>query len=149
MICSHDPDTWPTKFILTSSHYWYQHPHHDSHVMTTSGSLICHTTTTFFHHYGINCSSSKNLEWALSRVLWRPTSKTFPRSTPVLESGGSSLIKGKCPWLLQEKDHWMSHKWNGKGRRLVGHGLVWLFGTSTSASSMNHHITQWVGVMAE
>ena len=40
MISSHDPDTWPTNFILTSNHHWYQHPRHHSYIMTTSGSLI-------------------------------------------------------------------------------------------------------------
>ena len=29
-------------------------------------------------------------------MLWRPTKKTTLRSTPVVETGGGSLIKGKC-----------------------------------------------------
>ena len=100
MICSHDLDTWPANFILTSSHYQYHHPRHHSHVMTTSGSLICHMTATSSHHHGMHCPSSTGLVWALSRMLWRPTKKTTLRLTLVLESGGSSLIKGKCPWTL-------------------------------------------------
>ena len=100
MICSHDPNTWPTNFILISSHHQYQHPHHHSHIITTSGSLICHTTITSFHHYDTCRPSSKDLVLASSKVLWRPIRKTTSRSTPVLESGGGSLNKGKCPQLL-------------------------------------------------
>ena len=69
MICSHDPDTWPTNFILTSSHHWYHHPRHHPHVITTSGSFICHTTTTSFHQHGTRLPSSKNLVWASSKML--------------------------------------------------------------------------------
>ena len=122
--------------------------HHHFHVMTTSGSLICHTTTTSSHHHGTRCLLSKDLVWASSRVLWRPTRKTTSRSTPVLESGGGSSIEGKCPQLLQQEDHWGSHEWSGKGRWLAGRGLAWLFGTSTSVSTI-FYITRWVGVRAE
>ena len=36
-------------------------------------------------------------------MLWRPARKTTSRSTPVLESGGSGWIEGKCPQLLQQE----------------------------------------------
>ena len=100
MICSHDPNMWLTKFILTSSHHWYHHPRHHSHVMTTSGSFICHMTTTSSHYHATYRPLSKDLMWALSRVLWRPIKKTTSRSTPVLQSGSGSLIERKCPRLL-------------------------------------------------
>ena len=100
MICSYDPNTWLINFILTLSHHWYHHPCHHSHVMTTSEPLICHTTTISPYHHGTQHPSSKDLVWALRRVLWRPIKKTTSRSTPVLESGGGSLIEGKCPQLL-------------------------------------------------
>ena len=93
---SHDPDTWPTNFILTSSHHQYHHPCHHFHVMTISGSLICHTTTTSPHHYGTRRPSSKNLVWASSGMLWRPTRKTISRSMPVLETVGGGLIEGSA-----------------------------------------------------
>ena len=69
MICSHDLDTWPTNFILTSSHHRYHHPRHHLHVMTTSGSLIRHTTTTSPHYHGMHRLSSKDLVWASSGML--------------------------------------------------------------------------------
>ena len=100
IICSYDPDTWPTNFILTSSHHWYHHPRYHFHIRTTSGSFICHTTTPSPHYHGTYRPLSKDLMWALSRVFWRPIKKTTSRSTPVLESVGGSLIKGKCPQLL-------------------------------------------------
>ena len=103
MISSHDPDTWPIKFIRTSSYHWYQHPHYYSHIMTTSRFLIRHMITTSSHHHDTHCLSSKDLVWALSMVFWRPIKKTTSRSTPVLESVGGGLIEGKCPWLLQQE----------------------------------------------
>ena len=86
-------------------------------------------------------------------VLWRPARKTTSRSTPVLESGSGGWIEEKCLRLLQQEldqrevpsilsVHWGSHEWSGKGRRLVGRGLAWLFGTSTSASTMKHYTTR-------
>ena len=41
--------------------------HHHFHVMTTSGSLICHTTITSSHYHGTRRPSSKDLVWASSR----------------------------------------------------------------------------------
>ena len=143
------------NFILTSSHHQYHYPRHHSHVMTISGSLIHHITTTSSHHHSTCRPSSKDLVWASSRVFWRPIRKTTSRSTPVLESGSGSLIEGKCPWFLlawsrgntlncYKEDYWGSYEWSDKGRRLARRGLAWLFGTSMSASTMNHHTTQWV-----
>ena len=89
--------------------FWYQviietHPHHHHfHVMTTSRFLICHTTTTSSHHHGTCCPLSKDLVWALSRILWRPAKKTTSRSTPLPESGGDGWIEGKCPRSLQQE----------------------------------------------
>ena len=103
MINSHDPDTRPTNFILTSSHHQYYHPRHHFYIMTTSGSLIRHITTTSSHHHGTRRLSSKDLMWASSRMLWRPARKTILRSTPVLESGGSGWIEGKYPRSLQRE----------------------------------------------
>ena len=100
IIYSHDLNKWPTNFILTSSHHRYYHICHHSHVMTTSESLICYTTITSSHHHGTRHLLSKDLVWALSRMLWRLARETTSRSTSVLESGGSSLIEKKCPWLL-------------------------------------------------
>ena len=100
MIYSHDPNTWLTNFILTSSHHWFHHLRQYSYIITTSGSFICHTTTTSFYHHGTYRSSSKNLVWTLNRMLWRSTRKTTSRSMPVLESSDGSSIKEKCPRLL-------------------------------------------------
>ena len=137
MICSHDPDTWPTNFILILSHHWYHHPCYHFHIMTTSRPFICHTTTTSSHHHSTRRLSFKDLVWALNRVLLRPTRKTTSRLMPVLESGGGSLIEGKCPWLLQQKEYFGSHEWSSKGRWLAERGLAWPFGISTSASTIS------------
>ena len=103
MINSHDPDTWPTNFILASSHHRYQYPRHHSYVITTSSFLICHKIITSSHHHGTHRLSSKKQVWASSRVLWRSASKTTSRSLPVMESGGGGLIEGKCPQSLQHE----------------------------------------------
>ena len=122
MICSNNLNTWPTKFILTSNHHRYQHPRHHSYVMITSGSLICHTTTTSSHHHGTCRPLFKDLVWASSRVLWRPTRKTISRSTPILESGGGSArgsaldhynkktTRGATSEVVKE-DGWLDAAW--------------------------------------
>ena len=142
MICSH-PNTWPTNFILTSSHHWYQHLCHHSHVMTISGSLICHvhTTITSSHHRSTRCPLFKDLAWASSRMLWRLTKKTTSRSTPVLDL--VVVAWREVPLIaIIKKTTKRSYEWSGKGRRLAKRGLAWPFKTSTSASTMNHHTTQ-------
>ena len=112
MICSHDLNMWPTNFILTSSHHRYHHPHHHSHVMTTSGSLICHMTTTFSHHHSTRCPSSKDLVWASSGMLWRPTRKTTPKSTPgpdpvvVAWEGFASIAINESHWREPRVKSW-------------------------------------------
>ena len=149
MICLY-PNTWPTNFILTSSHHWYQHLRHHSLVMTISESLIYHvyTTITSSHHCNIRHLLSKDLVWALNKVLWRLTKKTTSRSTSVLDL--VVVAWGKMPLIATtKKTIGGSHEWSGKGRRLAGHGLAWPFGTSTSAFTMNYYTTRWVGVMAK
>ena len=131
MICSHNPNTWPTNFILTSSNHQYHHPRHHSNVMIISGSLICHTTTTSSHHHGTRRPSSKDLVLASSRMLWRPTRKTTPSSTP-----GSNLVV--VAWegftlIVINENHWKEPQvkwWAG-----------WLAGRSISPTLQDVNIS--------
>ena len=53
------------------------HPCYHSYVMTTLGSLICHTTTTSFHHHGTRRPLSKDLVWASSRGALETRKKDY------------------------------------------------------------------------
>ena len=130
-------------------------------VMTTSESLVSHTITTSSHHHGMRRLSSKDLVWASSRDALEACKKDHFKIivTPRiwwwwLDRGGVPSIATGV-WSRRnalhrfKEDHWGSHEWSSKGRRLAGRGLAWPFGTSTSASTMKHHTTWWVGVTAE
>ena len=135
LTCDHSHDlliwSWYVTYKLHPNINSYHSCHH-SYIMTTSRPFICHTTTTSSHHHGTPRSLSKNLVWASSKVLWRPTKKTISRSTPVLESECGGSIKGKYTQLLDQEDHQGSYKWSGKRRWLAGRVLAWPFGTLIS-----------------
>ena len=161
-ISSHDPDTWPTNFILITSHHQYQHLRHYFHIMTTSESLVSHMITTSSHHHGIRRPSSKDLVWASSRGLLEARKEDYFKINAGLgirwwwlDHEKIHSIATTGAWSKEnalnrfEKNHWESHEWSGKRRRLARRGLAWPFRMSTSASTMKHHTTRWVGVMVK
>ena len=104
-----DPDikaslilTSPSPFVQTSSYHRFQYPHHRFHIMTISGSLICHTTTTSSRYYGTHCQRKPRAR----------TRKTTSRSTPgpdpvvVAWEGFSSIAINKSYWREPQGKWW-------------------------------------------
>ena len=130
-------------------------------VMTISESFVSHTITTSSHHHGTCRLSSKDLVWASSRGALEARKEHYFKINASPGIRWWWLYRGGVPSIATgawsrgsalnrfEEDHWGSHEWSGKVRRLARCGLAWPFRTSMSASTTKHHTTQWVGMTAE
>ena len=160
------PLTWSAHMISTrdlQTLSWYQVIINTNIcVMTTSKSLISYTITTSSHYHGTYCPSSKDLVWASSRSALEARKEDYFKinASPGirwwwLDRGEVPSIATTGAWSRRnalnrfEEDHWGSHEWSGKGRWLAARGLAWPFGTPTSASTMKHRTTRWIGMTAE
>ena len=97
---SHDLDTWPTNFILTSRYHWFQLPHHhsskhqaiiDSNIRVTIP--ISWLRLSLFHHQNTCLQPIVDLEQVLGGLISRSTPIQDPVVVMWEESPRSLLIK--------------------------------------------------------
>ena len=112
---SHDLSTWLTNLILDIKLSKYiriiiismSWPHPGLSSIT---SILLHPDLFIITAHISN--KFRDLAWALSKVLWRPTRKTTSRLTPVLDP--VMIAWEEFSQLLQEKTTKRSHKWSDK-----------------------------------
>ena len=140
IIWSHDPDTWPTNFILTSKHHRFPHPRHHSswhqviidfqrprydYVLVSfiikARVLILSWTSSRCSEFLLPDPSGGGVRGGFPRsLLMKATEGLTSRSTPIQDP--VVVVWEGSPWLLLIKATGGSHgEWWAV--RLAGHSL--------------------------